>query len=702
MLPIEQRRTLTPEELAWMELRNEPIVLTASGQVLPPSTPPPPQLGEEVEQTPMQPEPLNLPPFAPMSEVERDLYLPLFALSKGIRLPEDDDFMANLYRSYIADEFERETRLQAFDAYRRTLEMRAEHDQRIRQLFAPIASDFNAVFSSEALNTALLEVIAAYKATNPKISWNRLSPQSRMMFIRDLKRQGKLPPTLQNLLQHWERLRTAFFNYRRLLHPQDAQVVAELERILGNSPDEFLMPFLTRNDPQEEAEEQLKKQLQLYEQLQQRYAFVPQTGGEGQLPRGRSNLSFGRGAPIGGVLRGGVFTSGTPTSQPPVLDPQQFRAALDANRRNFRQGISQTRGGQYQVPDISNYGGTTTLDNIFGANAQQTIRNLLPGKLGLLASLHFRDSTSVADLKVAANTLLNEIRRLQQTGFQNLTPQDEQMLAKGLAALFLLQYANFVGSYPHIMSGIAQSREAQITLVSRLLDDTITLATSPLGDKAPQAISRIKGLFNLNPQLSISDNYRLMAETGQQPGSRVKALSAQISRWGNYFASYANRMGQVVLHRGLEEGINQIAKPYILKPDGTLKDVDTEVVSVRLGTVKTYADIVGVFNALENEEIKGEIIREAERKIKMSNFAGRKISSPDETEIVALPYLKRLPNGRNTFDLYLIFVPVPKGREQAIRQNAQRRGVLASPQRPQSAQSRTNNSSLTNTRNRGR
>ncbi|MEM2049544.1 MAG: hypothetical protein QXZ11_00290 [Thermoproteota archaeon] len=317
---------LSPSDLALLMAQNaaggaasaQPPVQQPPTQQPPAQQPPlPNSLDEFVPQT--LPTPSVLPKYHGFSEEELALWEPLWLLSRGYTLP-DDDFSRQLALMGYREQFRKEADLIAFDAYRKNLEIRAQHDQRVRQLFAPIAQDFNTVFSSEAIQQALREVIAAYKSTNPKISWNKLSPDAKRREILRFMQQGRLP-TLKRFAEQWGRLKNSFQAYKTLLQPADQMVVAELDGILGGSFEDFILKYLTLNDPEEEEQQRqlqaLRQQHLLYRQLMKEFPDIyqrPQLGGgtiggaSGLTP----NFSLGGGSPQIGGGRG----SGQPQSSP--------------------------------------------------------------------------------------------------------------------------------------------------------------------------------------------------------------------------------------------------------------------------------------------------------------------------------------------------------------------------------------------------
>lgn len=373
----------------------------------------PSSLDEFVPET--LPTPSLLPKFQSFTEEELLLYQPLWMLSKGYTLPEDD-FSRQLAEMAYQEQFRKEMELISFDAYRKNLEIRAEHDQRVRQLFAPIGHDFNTVFSSEAIQQALKEVIDAYKATNPRISWNRLSPDAKRREILRFMQQGRLP-TLKRFAEQWGRLKANFQSYKMLLHPNDQMVVSELEGILGGSFEDFILKYLTLNDPEEEAQQrqliELRRQHELMRRLMKEYPDlypkpqinVPPTGG------------LGLGSLAGG---GGTKFSGGGGGQP---SSNQQGAVIDFRKyaTQFVQSFSNPKGVDlFADPSIAGLHLSTLFTGRQGATANElvsTIRKytLLPeNRIASIVSKHRTVSGVMEEMKRlfrdAQKSIQNDLR----------------------------------------------------------------------------------------------------------------------------------------------------------------------------------------------------------------------------------------------------------------------------------------------------
>lgn len=310
----------------------------------------PGSLDEFVPQT--LPSPSVLPKYQGFTEEELALWEPLWMLSRGYTLP-DDEFSKQLALMGYREQFRKEADLIAFDTYRKNLELRAQHDQRIRQLFAPLGQDFNTVFSSEAIQYALREVVAAYKASNPKISWNKLSVDAKRREILRMMQQGKLP-TVKRFAEQWGRLKQNFELYKTLLDPADQMVVSELDGILGGRFEDFILKYLTLNDPEEEEQERqiqaLRQQHLLYRQLREEFPDLyqnPQIGG-GTMGGGGNpsapSTSYG-----GGEQRGRGSGSGQGTRGSGVPDIEPYKQYLG----RFLNDIKINQYGQLSIPFLS-------------------------------------------------------------------------------------------------------------------------------------------------------------------------------------------------------------------------------------------------------------------------------------------------------------------------------------------------------------
>lgn len=501
----------------------------------------PGSLDEFVPQT--LPTPSVLPKYQGFSEEELALWEPLWMLSRGYTLP-DDEFSRELALMGYREQFKKEADLIAFDTYRKNLELRAQHDQRVRQLFAPVAQDFNTVFSSEAIQQALREVIAAYKSTNPKISWNKLSPDAKRREILRFMQQGRLP-TLKRFAEQWKRLKDNFFLYRQMLDPADQMVVSELDGVLGGSFEDFILKYLTLNDPEEEEQErqlrELRRQHELMLQMQREYPDLyrpPVAGGGGGAPGGGLNLGGG-GLPRFGGGGSPSFSGGRQGGVPEAnIDfDSYFNAYLSSYDRK-------TKRFAQPNPVLSAYDLSTLFTGSSStppAEVAKAIRNYVPIRLPNLVEIVSKYPSVVAvysqrdrafanaslSLKKAVAqkrwdaTITNAVREYAQMAalaiiidfhnqydIRNLTPQQRQRLANGL-----------VGTIVNSLQNDANINPQQIVVVNNQQMNALAKLQEVVGE----ALLGVRGM-------SYPEAITRTVSTGQTPETRLQTVRNAIRR----------------------------------------------------------------------------------------------------------------------------------------------------------------------------
>lgn len=580
------------------------------------------------------PTPSVLPKYQGFSEEELALWEPLWMLSRGYTLP-DDEFSKQFALMGYREQFRKEADLIAFDTYRKNLELRAQHDQRVRQLFAPVAQDFNTVFSSEAIQQALREAIAAYKSTNPKISWNKLSPDAKRREILRFMQQGRLP-TLKRFAEQWKRLKDNFFLYRQMLDPADQMVVGELDGVLGGSFEDFILKYLTLNDPEEEEQErqlrELRRQHELMLQMQREYPDLyrsPSLGGANNPPLGGMNFG-GSGLPRFG---GGGFpqqsAGGMGGSPEANIDFDSYfntyLSSYDKKTKRFAQ----------PNPTLSAYDLSTLFTGSSSTPPEEVakaIRNYVPIRLPNLVEIVSKYPNVVAvysqrdrafanaslSLKKAVSqkrwdaTTTNAVREYAQMAalailidihnqhdIRNLTPQQRQRLANGL-----------VGSIVNSLQNDVNINPQQIVVVNNQQANALTKLQEVVGE----ALLGVRGM-------SYPEAMSRTVSTGQTPETRLQAVRNAVRR------DLTNLMDYAAVEAGIRIGSSIPALGALQQQDRReLSDKvwqhvrNTADMMNKPDTIAIPLESVGLFNTPEEGASAAQRLLTPERVAQLENL----------------------------------------------------------------------------------